>query len=80
MRGILLFGCITLAGCGSTVTGYNAEGKPVSVKVGFGNRIQTKDYTVEPAETVVNSAERVSIYAIQTAPEAIVRASQNRTE
>lgn len=72
--------CVGLTGCASTVTGTGADGNPVTMKVGFGNRITTPGYTVEPAETVVNSAERVSMHAINTAPDAILKVAQSRQE
>lgn len=71
---------VSLFGCSTTVTSTNAVGQPVSMKVGFGNRITTQDYTVEPSEVVTNAAERVSMYAIQTAPETIARIASENTQ
>lgn len=69
-----------LAGCGTTVTSTNDLGQPVTMKVGFGNRITTKDYVVEPSEVVTNAAERVTVHAIDRAPDTIARIAQQNLQ
>ena len=76
----LILAALILTGCATTVTSTNTAGQPVSMKVGFGNRITTADYTVEPSEVVTNAAERVSMHAIQTAPETIARIATQNTQ
>ncbi len=60
-----------LSGCASTVSGVDAAGRPMSIKVGYGNRITAPGYIIEPSEAVVNSAERTAQYTLQTAPQLI---------
>ena len=69
----LLPGFMLLAGCASTVAGFDAQNRPVTMHVGFGNRVTTPGFTVEPSEAVTGAAERVATFAMQTAPEAIAR-------
>jgi hypothetical protein len=61
-----------LLGCASTATVVHPDGSSTVVKAGFGNKLTCGNVIAEPAQTVVDSGERIGSLIITTASEQLM--------